>query len=351
MATLTTSWQDLASANWSGISNAGLKLQGKYSTQSKENNTTQAQFRVITTGSTTWRTSNGRANFKGEYSDSTSIATYPNYVTTGSTILSIDKTISHNEDGTKSISLGAEGYIKISGSTPTFSINNASITLPTIDRYPIITNISDFNDEGNPIVTYSTALGFEGATVEVGIFDSTGTTNYVSYRQVNVSNGSYTFNLTTSERNTLRNATPNSNKLNVMFKLRTTTTDNVKYFSNLNKEMSIVNANPTATYTTTEQDAKVVTLLGGASTNYVVKYASDLKFDVSASALKGSSIKSVTINNQALTLSSGTYSITLNDVTTNTFELIVTDTRENTYTTTIIILYIIYYPVCFICII
>jgi len=139
MATLTTEWQNLGSANWTNIYSANMTLQGRYTTQDTNENKTNTEFRVVTGGTTSWRTYNGGANYKGSFSDSFNISTAPSYVAPGSVLMSISKPVKHNDDGTKSLSLGAEGYIVLNDGTHTFNIvdgngNPISITLPTINR-------------------------------------------------------------------------------------------------------------------------------------------------------------------------------------------------------------------------
>ena len=142
MATLTTDWQNLGSANWTNISNANMTLQGRYTSQDTNENKTYTEFRVVTGGSTSWRTYNGSASYNGSFSDSFNIATAPSYVDPGSVLMSISKPVTHNDDGTKSLSLGASGYIVLNDGTRYFNINDGngnpiSITLPKINRRSI----------------------------------------------------------------------------------------------------------------------------------------------------------------------------------------------------------------------
>lgn len=134
MATLTTEWQNLGSADWTNIYSANMTLQGRYTTQDTNENKTNTEFRVVTGGTTSWRTYNGGANYKGSFSDSFNISTAPSYVAPGSVLMSISKPVKHNDDGTKSLSLGAEGYIVLNDGTHTFDISKVSITLPKINR-------------------------------------------------------------------------------------------------------------------------------------------------------------------------------------------------------------------------
>jgi hypothetical protein len=157
--------------------------------------------------------------------------------------------VTHNQDGTfPNTSYSASISSPWGIGTASVSGTLTSSQIPKINRYPQITSAPDFNDEENPTIQYTTALGFEGATVKAGI--KVGNTIVVSLRDVVVADGQYTFELATSERNALRNATPNSNTLQVTFLLRTTY-NSTNYDSTSNKTLTIVNANPTTSTTTT----------------------------------------------------------------------------------------------------
>lgn len=262
------------------------------------------------------------------------------------------KVIGHNTDGSKTISFSAKlSKSSYSSFDPGECNLSGNVTLTKIDRYPMLTNAPNFNDEGNPTIQYTTALGFSGASVQACIANSTGSVIYVPYREVNVSNGSYTFNLTPAERTALRNATPNSNLLNIRFYLRTTTTGGTQYFSYLDKQLSIVNADPTATYTELETNARVSAILG-TSASTVIQNASVVRYTITPTALKGSSITSVIVKhnniNYQATLSSGNYVVDI-PIVTNTLQIYVKDSRgnptNNSATVNITKTMITYYPV------
>lgn len=137
MATLTKNWQDLASGAWSNVYNATLTIQGKYTSQSTSGNKTACNFRIVTGGSTSWRSYNAGGNYKGSFGNSYNLATAPSYVDPGSVIMTMDQTVEHNTDGSKSISIGAEGYMVLNDGTRYFNINAVDVTLPKIDRLSV----------------------------------------------------------------------------------------------------------------------------------------------------------------------------------------------------------------------
>lgn len=290
MINLTTSWQSVDSKTWTPGTGFSITfyLDAKYSTQSQENNNTTIQTRlrsVVNAGSG----SGYNYSFTCSYAPTVSGSGLWNLGT--ETITSGGDTIPHNSDGTKTITLS--GTAVVSGIGMSLSLSG-DVKLPDIARYPILTSAPDFTDEQNPKIVYTTSLGFSGATVQAGIFSSDGNTAYANYRDVVVSNGSYTFNLTTTERNTLRNASANTNNLDVMFKLKTTASG-TNYISSLNKKMTIVNANPTIdTVTMVETNSKIVALLG-SSANTLVANASVVDVTIPFTTKKYATSKSINI--------------------------------------------------------
>ena len=324
---LTKSWQKVAETYLgnTGYGDVYVRCYAKYNSQSIENNTTSVSVETriycsrgsfVSASGTT-----ASATIDGDTNSNSANSSYSGEITASNKT----KDVTHNNDGTKSINVASSWSSQPWGWSGTASAN---VDLPRIDRYPLLLTSPDFSDEDNPTITYTTTLGFEGATVETGIFDSTGSTAYVSYRNVNVENGSYTFELTNEERNTLRNTTPNSNTMNVMFKLRTTTTNSQTYFSTSVKQMRIVNANPTFTYTEEEINANVVALLGSSGST-VIQNASILQVVVSPTSLKGSSITGVAITSDtAYSKTTAPYSFDM-PIRRANYTIRVYDSREN----------------------
>ena len=158
----------------------------------------------------------------------------------GTVVTSGQFTIGHDGSGAKSFSASAEAGIytyarNVSGS--------GSWSLPTIPRQANLTSAPDFNDEANPTINYSNPAGNNVSSLDACI-SLTGARDDISYRAVSKTGSSYTFNLTTAERNVLRNACTNSNTLSVIFYLRTVIGGNT-FHSTITKTMTIVNGNPT----------------------------------------------------------------------------------------------------------
>ena len=256
-------------------------------------------------------------------------------------------TVTHKENG--SLNGYAWVYFEKGQTTsmyapPTSYILTSWTPLTNIDRYPMIVSAPNFSDEDDPTITFTTNLGFQNATVSACI-SLTGSLDDIPYRQVNVSDGSYTFHLTTAERNTLRNATPNSNVLNVKFFVKTTA-NGTNYYSNVTRQMTIVNAYPTISTSSTETNQKVISVLGGSGASTVIQNASVLSVTVTPTALKGASISSIRVDsgsyNSTKTSSPYTFSV---PVTTNSYSVTAIDSRTNKKTASYSKTLITYLPV------
>lgn len=146
----------------------------------------------------------------------------------------------HNADGTKTAQL-----------TDTFNINatidgtkvgsitaSGSISLDRIARNATIVTANDFTDETNPTLTYNNPSSF---ACDVSIeFAGRSITRAGA---ASGASGSYTMQLTDSERTTLRNASKNSPTLKVTYALKTTI-DGTAYYSRAERKMNVVDAAP-----------------------------------------------------------------------------------------------------------
>lgn len=218
-----------------------------------------------------------------------------------------EKTLQHNADGTYgnltlSISYAGNSYQSYNSASKT-------IAVPAIDRYPVLTSVpTTFSDEANPKIKYTTSLGMTGATVQACIAVN-GSTK-VPYRDVVVADGEYTFNLTTTERNTLRELIPSSTALSVQFTLRTTY-NGTNYYSTKTSTMIIVNGNPT--FDVAYQDTNNTTLAITQDNQQIIQNNSTLQFNITnATALKGASLTAVSIDINGVTQTQSISSATLN---------------------------------------
>ena len=209
-----------------------------------------------------------------------------------------------------------------------------TVTLAAIERAATITEAPDFNDEQSPTLKFSNPIGANASKLEVCIAtqDSEGTwrSNEVNYREVSTTATSYTFNLTTAERNALRAKTPNSNSLKVAYYVQTTLSSGSQLRTHVEKTMSITNATPTMSLAITEENPKLVSLFGTNSAANVVSGASKLKVVGTPSPKKYSTTKTISLtcgNTTAKDPANNTY--TFNGVTGAAISYSITDSRSN----------------------
>lgn len=132
---LTTTFQKISEK---AIGNAGhgnyvFRLYGRYIEQSSENNTTKVEFQLrhyTPQGYITYYSSSQK--FTGELTNSSSNSTNKRCNAGETTLLTATKEIPHEEDGSKSINIGATFTNSYFGNTVT--INQVSVDLPKINR-------------------------------------------------------------------------------------------------------------------------------------------------------------------------------------------------------------------------
>ena len=297
---LTKNWETLGSATlYGGIS---ILLTGRYTSQSITDNNSVVEFALVSSG-TYWRTSNGTASFTGAFTDSVGCATYPNYIYDGDTIARITKTISHDDNGDLSFNIGGVVSAIINNGTRTANVTQLRVDLPHINRYATITKANDFTDEGNPSFTFANSAGYRiNARLEFG---------GNSIRRDNISNtGSYTFELTTSERNTLRQACTGKT-MSISYVLATCYTGSTEaHTETKNKTMSIVNADPT--FSVAYQDSNSTTTAITQNNQQIIQNNSTLQFNItSATSYKYASLSSVAITINGITQTQSISSSTL----------------------------------------
>ena len=258
------------------------------------------------------------------------------------TLSSFTITKSHNSDGTGSCYI--QGQIKgPSGTSQSSSVVSGSqtVTLDTIPRQATITGASNFTDIQNPTIQYSNPAGNSVSSLQACI-SLTGNNDDIAYRDISITGTSYTFNLTEAERNILRQASPNSNTLNVYFYIKTVL-NGTTFYSNIAKNMTIVNASPT--FNSSYQDTNSNTTNITGNNQQIIQNNSTLQINIAnATALKYASLVSASanVNGNIVTqnFSSGQTSMTFNigsiNVASNlSVPITLKDSRGNTTTNTL----------------
>ena len=321
MATLTTSWQSFASASYStGSSTVYFYLEARYTSQSTTNNTTNIQTRLrsdLTSGYI-----NG-AGYKFTCSYASTVSGSGTWSFDDEVITSGSATITHNSDGTKSISLSASAYNKYWNFTKNLS---ASVTLPKINRIATVTSGTDFNDETNPTITFTNPAKF--TVIPYLNFYISGQIVVQLTRPKAVYTSPYNWEITDAEREQIRSSITNVSSFNVVEGLFTYSGNTHIGSSSVGKRFTFVNANPTMTYTTTEMNTNVSTLLGSSSANTIIQNVSKVKVAVTPTALKSATISKVSATNSGVTLTATTSPYELEfDITNSDFSITTTDSR------------------------
>lgn len=246
-------------------------------------------------------------------------------------------TIPHNSDGSKSFEISIKAWTYSSSNysgSDTFTLNN-------IPRQATINSATDFNDEGNPTITYTNSAGNSVTTLQacIALTESSAQSNpIISWRDISKTGSSYTFELTTAEREALRNAMPTQTTRNLWFFVKTIL-GGVTYYSYKIASITIVNANPfidTIDYSDINQDTYDFT----GDYHVIIQGLSRLQFQMwDVEAFKGATLStlSININGNIVTtpftgtsIISTTYTYGEVDVSENTTAILtLTDSRGN----------------------
>ena len=318
MATLTTSWQNIASASYTFTSGNTVTfwLDAKYSSQSIANNTTDIQTRL--TSSLNWGGASG-AGYNYTCSYAPTVSGSGTWTFTNETITSGSGTITHNSDGTKSLTLSASAKNNYWGFNKSLS---ATVTLPTIARKANITSAQDFTDEGNPTITYNNPAGSNVSSLQICLINTNDTIRFADYRDVNKTGTlSYTFNFTDTERNALRQACTGTS-MTVRFVLRTIIGGST-YWSGINKTMTIVNGEPILSYDVVETDEDVIDIVG--TNELLIKNVTKPKVTLTGTPKKYATISKYTMELNGNYVEGNEY--TFNKLTGNDLKMSVTDSR------------------------
>ena len=323
------------SFNTSGYQGRYLTFSWSVSSQNIANNQTTINWNLKGAGGATntyYLSGNFKVVINGEvvYSSATRIKLF-----NGTTVASGSYTMTHDSVGNKSFSASAEAGIYM------VAVNcsgSGSWDLPQIPRQATLNDATNFNDTQNPTIYYSNPAGNNVSTLQVYIENANASAVYVSARNIPKTGNSYTISLTEAERNTLRQATPNSNSLTVRFVVYTVIGGN-QFWSVQTRTVSIVNANPTIG-AITYQDTNGTTTGITQNNQVIIQNNSSLQFNFSTlSALKYATLTTVAVTLNGVTKSanlsgSSVGSSTINFGTINVAQninasIVITDSRGN----------------------
>lgn len=235
--------------------------------------------------------------------------------------------VSHDADGTKTAQLSDTFNINatIDGKKVGSITASGSITLDRIARNATIVTANDFTDETNPTLTYSNPSSF---SCDVSIEFAGG--SITRSGAISGASGSYTMQLTDSERTTLRNASRKSPTLKVAYVLKTTI-DGAAYYSRAERKMNVVDAAPELGAVSYE-DTNAATVAVTGDKSRIIQNHSALTVTIpTATAKKGATIASYTIAFGGVSktvTSSGTVSLGAVDVSySQALTVMATDSR------------------------
>ena len=247
------------------------------------------------------------------------------------TLKSGTQTVSHNTDGTKTISYS---FSVTDGAGKSYTPGNASasgtLALTTIIRRATITSAPNFSDGENPTITYSNPMG-NGATglkacISFGPIGGNVAVDDIAYRDIPKTAASYTFDLKEEEINVLRNAVTSGNSVVIYFYVRTIIGDTF-YLSSVSRTFSLGAANPILTASVVDTNEVTVALTGNESK--LIKHYSNALATMEADGQKGA-----TIDENLLIIRNGNdtgygYSHTFENVESNEFTFSAEDNRGN----------------------
>lgn len=244
--------------------------------------------------------------------------------------------VSHNTDGSLSVPI----YFKTAVATDSaIKDYGGNFTLTANPRAAILTKVDDFNDEGNLKIYYSNAAGNSVDALDACISSTGSTDDIASYRAVTKTGTSYTFSLTTAERQKLRQNVTNGNSATATFYLRTKIGSNY-YYEKINKAYTLINYTPTLTPTAVDTNQNALALTGNSST--IIKGFNTVAFTTGAALRK----EATSITSQGCSNSGRTYegsSGTIYNAENGTFSFYATDNRGNNSAATAINLTVIPY--------
>lgn len=236
------------------------------------------------------------------------------------TVASGSFTVNHASDGTFGFSVSIQAAVYTSAVNCTGS---GSFTLNQIPRQANITSAINVTDEQNPYFTFNNPGGFDlTAALEVN------PNNTHLFSRTISNTGSYTFELSESERETLRSYLVNAKSGTLRYLLYS---NGGQFVSYADRTLTIVNADPTLEVTVEDENDATLELTGDS--NKIIEGYSDAVTNASYSALKGASISSYKVVNGSKTLT--TAPATFEGVSSGSFVFSVTDSRGNTTTKTV----------------
>lgn len=208
---------------------------------------------------------------------------------TGTVVAKGKLTIPHDSYGNKRFSASAEAGIYYTA----VNVNGSDTwDLPSIPRKALITKVFNFADTEQPKFQYSNPAGDSVNSLQACIsFD--GSTANIAYRDVPKGNQSYTFALTDSERDAIRQAV--TGKSGTLYFILKTVINGSTYLDSKTVVCTINDASPTFECSYYDTNPRTVAIT--ENNQKIIQNNSTLRVSISnAEAKKYASLKSVSVN-------------------------------------------------------
>lgn len=185
------------------------------------------------------------------------------------TVISNSIIVPHNADGSKNCNISVTGGMPAGNSyTETFAGKDVDLELNV--QQALITNAVNFTDLENPTINFSNSRNYP---VQFKIEDTTGYNNLiVTDKLVEYNKDYYTFELDETQRNILRDASKNANPFPIRFTVSSyipADSGSPTYFSWMDKQLTVVDGEPTFTNFHHEDINPVSLALTGDSSIYI----------------------------------------------------------------------------------
>ena len=206
---------------------------------------------------------------------------------------------------------------------------NTNALLTAIHNGVKVASAPNFTDEDNPTITYLNQYGNDLTSLQACIsFD--GSTPNIAYRDISITAGSYTFNLTAAERKLLRQYINDTNSRTVYFFIKTVIGDTTHY-NHLGRSCTIINNLPTLAPTVFDTGINSTALTGDITK--VIKGFNSMQYAFNAAGVKEATIVAykVSCGNAVKNYDNDK----LYNVESGTFEFTVIDSRGNSATKTV----------------
>ena len=259
----------LKEAKFNGKNGSHFKIRLSYDlSQSQANNTSTIKYYLYMISMDGY--SGSGATAKG-YINGEQVGTFTSIgVNTTKQIGTKSITVTHNNDGTKSVNYSA------SVDTP-WSLGDASLsgtlTLPKINRLATVTSASNFTDEENPTLSFNNPAGFT-VYPYLNFYDNNNNLVYQLYRNSESITSPYTWNITSEERSALWRATNKQQTYKVNVGVDTYNGTTKLGNNSKTQTMTYVNAEPSQSTVFTEINPKVIDVLGASTAETLIQNAS-----------------------------------------------------------------------------